>query len=140
MKTEHVFLTLIVVQALHSLEEYVFKLFETFPPARFVSGLVSADLERGFVAINLLVVVLGIWCYWWPVRRGWASAAPIAWIWVAVELVNGLGHPTWSVMQRGYTPGLVTSLILLPLAVVLAGQLRSERSDSRGRRHEARAS
>ncbi len=128
MKSRNIFLALIVVQTLHSLEEYVFELFETFPPARFVSGLVSANLGRGFVAINLVVVALGIWCYWWPVRRGWASAAPIAWTWVAVELVNGLGHPTWSVIQRGYTPGLITSLMLLPLAILLAGRLRTERA------------
>ncbi len=128
MKSKNTFLALIVVQMLHSLEEWAFELFETFPPARFVSGLVSADLERGFVAINLAVVALGICCYWWPVRCGWASAASIAWIWVAVELVNGFGHPAWSVMQRGYTPGLVTSLVLLPLAVLLAGRLRTERA------------
>ncbi len=128
MKSTNTFLAVIVLQTLHSLEEYVFELLETFPPARFLSGLISADLERGFVAINLTVVVLGIWCYWWPVRRGWASAAPIAWIWVAVELANGFAHPTWSVMQRGYTPGLITSLILLPLAILLAGQLRTERA------------
>ena len=126
MKSKNIFLALIVVQMLHSLEEYVFELFETFPPARFVSGLVSADLERGFVAINISVVALGICCYWWPVRRDWASAAPIAWIWVAVELVNGFSHPTWSVIQRGYTPGLISSLVLLPLAILLAGRLRTE--------------
>ena len=128
MKSRNIFLALIVVQTFHSLEEYVFQLFETFPPARFVSGLVSANLGRGFVAINIVLVALGIWCYWWPVRRGWASAAPIAWAWVAVELVNGFVHPAWSVMQRGYTPGLVTSLVLLPLAVLLAGRLRTERA------------
>ena len=127
MKTKHIFLALMVVQALHSSEEYVFKLYETFPPARFVSGLVSADLGRGFLALNVVLVGLGICCYWWPVRRGWASATAIAWIWVAIEFVNGLVHPTWAVIQGGYTPGLVTSLMLLPLAVLLAGLLRDER-------------
>ncbi len=128
MKSKNIFLALIVVQALHSLEEYVFELFETFPPARFVSGLVSADLERGFVAINLALGLVGFCCYWWPVRRDWASAVPIAWVWVTVELVNGFGHPTWSVIQRGYTPGLITSLVLLTLAVLLARRLKSERT------------
>ena len=61
MNSKNLFLALIVVQALHSVEEYVFKLFETFPPARFVSGLVSADLERGFVAINLALATAQLW-------------------------------------------------------------------------------
>ncbi len=128
MKSKNLFLALIVVQMLHSLEEYVFQLFETFPPARFVSGLVSADLSYGFAVINVVVVVLGIACYWWPVRHGWASATPIAWIWIVVELVNGFVHPTWSVIQQSYTPGLVTSLLFLPLVVLLASRLRTERT------------
>ncbi len=127
MKSQHVFLALIGVQSLHSLEEYVFRLWETFPPAQFLTGLVSADLERGFIVINVSLVAFGIWCYWWPVRRRWASATSIAWLWVAVELVNGIGHPAWSLIQGGYTPGLLTSLMLLPLALLLAARLRTER-------------
>ena len=88
MKSQHIFLALIGVQSLHSLEEYFFRLWETFPPARFLSGLVSVDLERGFIVINLAVVALGICCHWWPVRRRWASATLIAQLWVALELVN----------------------------------------------------
>jgi len=33
------FLALIVAQAAHSIEEYVFRLFEVLAPARFISGL-----------------------------------------------------------------------------------------------------
>ncbi len=77
MKSKNAFLALIVVQALHSIEEYVFQLWATFPPARFLTGL---------------------------------------------------GHPAWSVMQGGYTPGLITSLMFLPLAVLLAKRLWSERA------------
>ncbi len=130
MKSQHIFLALIGAQSLHSLEEYLFRLWETFPPAQFLTGLVSADLERGFIVINLSVVALGICCYWWPVRRRWASATLIAWLWIGLELVNGIGHPAWSVMQGGYTPGLITSLILLPLALLLAARLSTERAAS----------
>ena len=80
MKSKNAFLALIIVQALHSIEEYVFQLWVTFPPARFLTGLVAADLEAGFIAINASVVALGFCCYWWPVRRHWGSAAPIAWL------------------------------------------------------------
>ena len=128
MKSRHIFLTLIGAQSLHSLEEYLFRLWETFPPAQLLTGLVSADPERGFIVINLSLVALGLCCYWWPVRRGWASAPLIAWLWIGLELVNGVGHPAWSVMQGGYTPGLITSLILLPLALLLAARLSTERA------------
>jgi len=117
------FLALICVQALHSLEEYAGRLWEVFPPARAVSGLISGDLERGFVTFNLLLVAFGVWCWLFPVRRGWASAVPLAWLWVAIELVNGIGHPAWSIVQGGYTPGLATALVLLPLALLVASRL-----------------
>ncbi len=65
------FLALVVVQALHSIEEYVFRLYEVFPPARFLSGLIYPDLETGFLIANVSFVVFGAFCYWWPVRRGW---------------------------------------------------------------------
>ena len=118
------FLALVVVQALHSLEEYAFRLYEVFPPARFVSGLFSNDLARGFVIFNFGLVAFGLWCYLWPVRRGWPSAIPLAWLWVGIELVNGIGHPSWSLLRGGYTPGVVTALALLWLALSLAHRLR----------------
>ena len=44
---------LVLAQAAHSIEEYIGHLWKSFPPARFVTGLVSSNLERGFVVINL---------------------------------------------------------------------------------------
>ena len=111
---------LVLAQAVHSTEEYLGRLWETFPPARFVSGLVSNDLESGFLFLNVCIVAIGAWCYFWPVRRQWAIATPILWLWIVVETINGLVHPTWSVVQGGYTPGVVTAVPLLVLAVYLA--------------------
>jgi len=91
MMFKSTFLMLIMVQALHSLEEYAFRLYDVFPPATFVSSLFSADLQRGFVTFNAGLVAFGFWCYWWPVRRGWPSAVPLAWLWVGIELLNGVG-------------------------------------------------
>jgi hypothetical protein len=47
------------------------------------------------------------------------------WFWTAIELINGVGHPLWSVLQGGYTPGVATAPILLVLAVYLVIQLRA---------------
>jgi hypothetical protein len=117
------FLGLVVTQAAHSLEEYAGRLYDVFPPARFVSGLFSTDLQRGFVIFNVLLVAFGVWCLGWPVRRGWPVARPLAWGWVAIELLNGIGHPLWSLRAGAYTPGVATAPLLLLLALYLAAQL-----------------
>ena len=111
---------LILAQAAHSIEEYIGHLWESFPPARFVTGLVSSNPERGFVLINLSLFAFGLWCFIWPVRRGWPVAVLLAWLWVVIEVINGIGHPLWSFREGGYTPGLATAPALLALAVYLA--------------------
>jgi hypothetical protein len=115
---------IVLAQAAHSAEEYVGRLWESFPPARFLTGLVSQDLERGFLIINVSLVAFGLWCFFGPVRRAWPSAVPLAWAWAALELVNGIGHPLWALRQGSYTPGVATAPLLLVLAVYLALQLR----------------
>jgi hypothetical protein len=115
---------LVLAQAAHSIEEYVGHLWESFPPTRFITGLVSSNLERGFVILNVLLLAFGAWCFLWPVRRGWPVAASLAWFWAVIEIINGIGHPLWSLHEGGYTPGLATAPILLVLAVYLAHQLR----------------
>lgn len=115
---------LVLVQAAHSVEEYIGRLWESFPPARFITGLISQDHERGFVVLNLLLIGFGLWCVLWPVRRGWPSAVTLAWPWVGLEVVNGTGHTLWTLGQGGYTPGVATAPVLLVLAVYLALQLR----------------
>ena len=115
---------LVLVQAAHSVEEYIGRLWESFPPARFITGLISQDHERGFVVLNLLLIGFGLWCVLWPVRRGWPSAVTLAWPWVVMEVVNGTGHTLWTLGQGGYTPGVATAPVLLVLAVYLGLQLR----------------
>lgn len=124
------FAALVLAQGAHSTEEYVGRLWESFPPAGFLSRLISQDLERGFIVINVSVVASGIWCFLWPVRKEWRSAVSLVWVWTGLELINGIGHPLWSLRAGGYTPGVVTATVLLPLAVYLAWQLRSVARDS----------
>ena len=119
------FLALVCFQAAHSVEEYLGRLYEVFPPARFVTGLISSDRARGFIIFNLALVSLGFWSFLWPVRKQWAIAVPLTWLWVVVELVNGIGHPLWSLSQLRYTPGVATAPFLLFLALYLAWQLRA---------------
>ncbi len=121
------FAALVIAQAAHSLEEYVGRLWESFPPARFLTGLLSQDRELGFIIINVSLVAIGAWCFWWPVRRAWPSAALVIWLWVGLQGVNSVGHLFWALRQRGYTAGVATAPVLLVLALTLAWQLRAPR-------------
>lgn len=124
MKLAAPFGALVVAQAAHSIEEYVGRLWESFPPATFLTGLISADRELGFIVLNSALVAFGLWCLLWPVRREWRSAAAFAWLWVGIETINGVGHPAWTILQGGYTPGVLTAPVLLVLALYLAFRLR----------------
>ena len=126
-RIESAFGALIVAQTAHSIEEYVGRLWESFPPAGFLSGLISSDRELGFLSINVGLVAFGVWCFFWPIRRRWPSASVVAWLWVLVEVINGIGHPVWSLTQGAYTPGVLTAPFLLVLAIHLAYRLRQAR-------------
>jgi hypothetical protein len=99
------FLALVAAQAAHSAEEYVFRLFDVFAPARFVSSLFSSDSSQGFAIANAILVLFGVWCYWARVRRGHPSARAFLWFWAFLELGNGLGHGLLALGRGGYFPG-----------------------------------
>ena len=115
---------LLLVQAAHSVEEYLGHLWESFPPAHLLASLASSNLERGFVVLNVLLLSFGVWCWVYPVRRRWPVAVSLAWFWVAIEVINGIVHPLWSLREGGYTPGLASAPVLLVLALYLAHLLR----------------
>ena len=115
---------LVLAQAAHSIEEYLGRLWESFPPARFLTGLFSSDRELAFLVLNVAIVAFGVWCLLWPVRARWPSAVGLMWVWVVIETINGVGHPLWSLRQGGYTPGVITAPILLVVALYLGAQLR----------------
>lgn len=120
---------LLLAQAAHSVEEYIGRFWESFPPARFLTGLVSQDREWSFVALSILLMTFGLWCLIWPVRREWPSALYLVWGWVIVEAINGIVHSLWTLREGGYTPGVATAPVLLALAVYLGYQLRNMARD-----------
>jgi hypothetical protein len=120
------FLGLVLAQTAHSVEEYLGRLWESFPPAAFVTSLVSSDPEVGFLVINAALVGFGVWCFLVPVRRAWPSTLSFLWFWVILETINGIGHLGWSTVQRTVTPGTLTAPLLLILALYLGRQLRHQ--------------
>ena len=115
-----VFLALVLTQAAHSVEEYVFRLYETFAPARFVCSLLSNDPATGFVISNGALVLFGLGCYVFAVRKGYRSTLIWVWIWIIIQLINGIGHTVIALAQGAYFPGVATAPLLLGLSIYLA--------------------
>lgn len=120
---QRLFLLLIGSQALHSLEEYTFALWEVLAPARFLSALASDDLSFGFAVVNTIIVALGVLSYAWPVRRNLAAAIPVAWFWIVLEAGNGVGHTVFALLAGGYFPGVYTAPLLLAFSALLATRM-----------------
>ena len=107
------------------MEEYAFRLYDVFPPARFLSGLVSADHRIGFIILNAGFFALGIAVYLGLVRPGRPSAIPWMWGWAVVEVANGMAHVAISAIQRAYLPGTLTAPVFV-VGLYLGLRLRQE--------------
>jgi hypothetical protein len=114
------FLLLVLLQAFHSIEEYIGKLWEIFPPAAFLCGLVCNNLETGFLIINSGLFVFGIFCLVYCIKKDIIHLTFFLWFWVTIELINGFGHPLWSLTAKAYEPGLITAPFLLIVSLYLA--------------------
>ena len=112
------FLLIALVQGLHSIEEYYGELWDVFPPATYICGLVSNNLKNGFIIINisLFIVLMSIWLATFSKNF---SAKPLLWLWTILELINGAGHSIWAIMERSYVPGLITAPVLFILALIM---------------------
>jgi hypothetical protein len=117
------FALLVLAQAAHSFEEYVYRLFEVFGPARFVSGLFSSNHALGFALGNTALVLFGVWCYAARVRPSHPSGRGYAWFWTCLELANGLGHIVLSIGRGGYFPGVATAPLLIVASSYLGARL-----------------
>ena len=114
------FLWLILGQVAHSVEEYLFRLYDVLAPARWVSGLFTANLALGFALANTCIVLLGLWCYVARIRTSHHSARAWAWSWAALEGANGVGHLAFAAGTGGYFPGAATAPALLGLSLALS--------------------
>jgi len=122
-KSRTAFGLLIAAQAAHSIEEYLFRLFDVFAPTRAIIGLFSRDLETGFVVANVGFVLLGVWSYLTRVRPGRPSARAWAWFWTILEGVNGFGHVAMAAVRGGYFPGAATAPVLAGASLYLGYRL-----------------
>jgi uncharacterized protein with HXXEE motif len=122
-RTRLLFLLLIAAQAAHSIEEYAFRLYDLFVPARTVADLIGLSRPAGFIAANLALILFGLWCYLARIRPGRPSTRGFAWFWALIETANGIAHVALAVAAGGYFPGLATAPLLLGLGATLIVRL-----------------
>ena len=118
------FLVLILAQAVHSIEEYIFRLWEHLAPARYVANAFGVPPPTGFIISNSLLVLLGFVCWRAFVRPQRPSARLVAWCWGIGEIANGFGHFAFALAAGGYFPGLYTAPLLLGAGGWLVARLR----------------
>ena len=117
------FLLLVLSQGLHSVEEYYTQLWTVRPPARFLSSLVSEDLNIGFLIINAGIFLVATFCWIITTGKNKISNQALIWFWAFIEALNGIGHLLLALNAGSYFPGLITAPLLLILSIYLGRQL-----------------
>ena len=123
------FLLIALTQGLHSIEESIGKLWDVYPPATYLSGLVSSDLKKGFIIINVTLFVV-LMTTWLATFNKSFSVKGFLWFWTVLEMINGIGHSAWAIIEGSYVPGLATAPVLLFLALRLARLLLKSNSET----------
>src|SRR4051812_31690686 len=118
------FLLLIVLQAVHSAEEFIFNFYDVFPPMMFLYRHSSHLAKPAFVVFNVLLLVAGLICWFRWVRSARWGARAVVWIWIGAEALNAVAHLVWAGLSRAYNPGLVTGLGFVPIVAYLCYLLR----------------
>jgi len=130
-RLERRFWLVALAQTAHSMEEMISRLYDFFwtatgrlhallPAFRQVrmSATMFAVLNMSFIAILFGAVPF--------VRARRPLAIGLAWIAAVVEIVNGTGHLTGTVIFSGYVPGALTAPFLLWTGILLLRELARE--------------
>ena len=103
-------LILIVVLVGHIIEEIKTDFRRKFPLGEMP--------RRLFVSINVVLYLFCLVAFSFAAFRT-QLAVPLAWIFAIAMLLNGVGHVAIMVLRRGYFPGGLTALLLVPISVYL---------------------
>jgi len=128
MSARRLFAVLVGLQALHSLEETAFGLYDFLPYFNWIDRYGPTGAFAAFAVVNALFVSFGVWCYLARVRPGAPGAGAYVMFWVVLETLNGILHPAWSWTAGVYIPGTVTAPFLLVTALFLFWAWSRERA------------
>lgn len=131
-KSGKYFLLLGLAQALHSIEEIWFHLYDfagkaaiTASPimSHFSSFRMKADI---FAILNIIIIVIILGSVpFFENRHLWAVR--FAWFWAIVEMLNGLMHMTVAIIFSQYFPGSLSAPLLLLIGSILLYRLGQDR-------------
>ncbi|HEX8473004.1 MAG TPA: HXXEE domain-containing protein [Pyrinomonadaceae bacterium] len=113
------FLSLIILQAIHSAEEFIFGFYENFPLMRLIYQDAPLLAKPAFAISNALLFLAGLICFYYWVRPAKKGARMVVWVWIVMEFLNVIAHCVWAVLIRGYNPGLVTGILFMPVLIYL---------------------
>jgi hypothetical protein len=114
------FLALIVMQAIHSVEEFIFGFYERFPPMKFVYQDAPNLAKPAFVVFNALLIFTGLFCFYHWVRPARKGAKLVVWVSITIESFNVMAHVVWAILVREYNPGLVSGILFVPIVAYLS--------------------
>ncbi|MGH9882387.1 MAG: HXXEE domain-containing protein [Pyrinomonadaceae bacterium] len=118
------------MQAIHSVEEFIFRFYERFPPMRFFYRDAPHLAKPAFAVSNALLVLIALFCFYYWVQPAKKSARAVVWIWIVIESANVVAHFVWAIFIGGYNPGLVTAILFVPVLIYLCCLMK--RVSSRG--------
>src|ERR1051325_102042 len=114
------FLSLVMLQALHSAEEFIFRFYERFPPMSLLYRDTPLLAKPAFAISNTLLFFAGLICFYYWVRPARKGARTVVWAWIVLESVNVIAHFVWAFLIRGYNPGLATVILFVPVLIYLS--------------------
>ena len=118
-KVRAAFLALILLQAAHSTEEFIFKFYERFPPMSIIYHDLPNLAKPAFAISNLFLFLIGLSCFYYWIKPERKGARTVIWVWIVMESFNAIAHFVWAILIRGYNPGLVTGILFVPLLIYL---------------------
>jgi hypothetical protein len=131
-KSGKYFLFLGIAQALHSIEEIYFHLYDfaskislKVPP--MVSFFAHLKMKSEIFAILNIIIIVIIFVSVPFYENKYRGALFVAWFWAIAEILNGLGHLTGAIIFSQYFPGALSAPLLLLSGSILLYQLYHDR-------------
>ena len=118
---------LVLIQALHSIEEHIFRFYDQFPIFSFYDKTYASIPQAVFVTFNVAFVLLLLLGFLLTFFKRARRVFPLAF--AVLEFVNGLYHVFWSLIAWRYFPGTVTGLLFLPVAFYILRNYRLVREN-----------
>ena len=117
------FLTLLLIQAAHSCEEYLFGFYNAFPLISFIAGFFHTIPQAIFFILNyqLILFLTAVFLISFARERWFYFALRI---FATIELLNGMLHVGMALATLNYFPGAATGVFYIPTSIYIILKIR----------------